>query len=195
MLAGTFGYNVTNTTTSPVMVVFTKYSWDQFWTVADEVFNPPNTQNNTALNLDQLQQGRLSAEEFFIEFNMLARIAGYDDVQFDLLKIRLANQRLNKSLVANIHNTTTLPKTWEDYRARAVALDNNWRIGRASRPANALNISNSAPRPQQLNNPFRQQQRRDPNAMEVDATHVTVAFTPQPCKRMTSQSTQRIEGD
>jgi hypothetical protein len=132
MLAGTFGYNTTTTTpasgSTPVSTTttFQKYTWAEFWSLADDVFNPPNVQANAALKLDKLRQEKLSAEEFFIEFDLLAATAGYDNTTFDSVKIRLANQRLNNALVANIHNVDVLPTTWEAYKKRAIALDNNW---------------------------------------------------------------------
>jgi hypothetical protein len=145
LLAGTFGYNTVTTATTPAQTTFNMYTWDQFWDVADAVFNPPNTQNNAAIKLDKLHQGQMSAEEYFIEFDMLAGTAGYNDIMFDQIKIRTANQSLNKALVANIHNIDHLPTTWEGYKTRTIALDNNWRIGRAARSSdksssNAQNV-------------------------------------------------------
>jgi hypothetical protein len=44
LLAGTFGYTTVTTaatTTTPAQTTFNLYTWDQFWNVADLVFNPP----------------------------------------------------------------------------------------------------------------------------------------------------------
>jgi uncharacterized protein YmfQ (DUF2313 family) len=168
----------------PASTRFTPATWDQFWGLADTVFNPPNTQNDAALKLDRMTQGQKSAEEFFIEFNMQADLAGYADAAFDTHKIRLCNQRLNKALVDNIHNTATLPTTWTDYQTRARALDNNFRIGRAVRAGKNTMIT--PPQRQQPNAQSQQRQpTRDPYAMEVDVTKVAaVNQTPSPRKKI-----------
>ena len=74
----------------------------------------------------------MTTEAYFTKFDIFAQQAGYDAVDFDTMKIRTVNRSLNKSLVANIHDTTTLPTTWDMYKTRATQLDNNWRISRVS---------------------------------------------------------------
>ena len=104
-----------------------------FWTLANAVFLTPALQANAALSLDRLVQGKLTAEAFFTEFNILAQQAGYKATTFDSMKLRTANRNLNKSLVTNIHNMTMLPTTWDDYKKRAMQLDNNWQISQSAR--------------------------------------------------------------
>jgi hypothetical protein len=147
-----------------------------FWKLTDAVFLPPALQANATLSLDRLVQGKLTAEAFFTEFDILTLQAGYDATTFDAMKIRMANRNLNRSLVANIHNTTMLPTTWEAYKTRAIQLDNNWRISQSAHPDDRS--SSTRPNMRKDNNPFRPYatQRhaaapviyKDPNAMDVD---------------------------
>ena len=167
-------------------------TYTQFWDLADQIFLPPNKANDAAVQLENLVQGQLSAEEYFIEFEMLADRAGYADTAFDTLKIRLACRKLAKALVDNIHNTDNIPTTWQDFMKRVTALDNNWRIS-DSRTTNAAQTLRGTPQGQQNPrwatmqpsnqaqnrpaHPIYQQNRlaspyRDLNAMDVDAQHV-----------------------
>jgi hypothetical protein len=118
MLTGIFGYNTTipATLTAPESVIFMAYSWEQFWNLADGVFNPLNVQADATIKLDKLQQEKMSAEELFIEFNILAATASYAETHFDLLKIHFANQHLNNALIANIHNIAIFLTSWEAYK-------------------------------------------------------------------------------
>ena len=201
MLAGTFGRSVTTpavpaTQSTPEVPETTKWvlpTWDEFWALADTVFNPPNVQNDAAAKLEKHEQGSGSAEEYFINFDILAGLAGYADTGFDAMKIRQACQKLNGALVRNIHSVDTLPTNWADFKTRAIALDNNFRIGQAYREKKPGPSLNHASRPQNSNNPFRQgQQLRfpksayDPNAMDTSAIEVN--------NTTTTASTNRIEG-
>jgi hypothetical protein len=196
MLAGTFGHDVITTAataTAPAVTTFTAFTWDEFWGLADTVFNPPNLRNDAAMKLEKLEQGSLAAEEYFITFDMYATLAGYEAVDFDSLKIRIACQRLNGALVRNLHSVASLPTTWIEFKNRAVALDNNFRIGLAYREKKPGSSLNHASRLQNSNNPFRQgQQSRlpkptyDPNAMDTSAMEVNSSTT--------TASTNRVEG-
>jgi hypothetical protein len=145
-------------------------------------------QADAAFKLESLLQGKLTAEGYFIEFDLLASQADLTTTHFDTYKIRLANRRLNQALVDNIHNITTLPTAWDAYKARAIQLDNNWRIGQQAR---------NDPRPTIIH-PQNQQQKfwqtkahpdapsyqsrpptRDPNAMDVDTVRVAASATQQ----------------
>jgi hypothetical protein len=74
-------------------------------------------QADAAFKLESLMQGKLSAEGYFIEFDLLTSWADLTAAHFDAYKIRLSNRRLNRALVDNIHNITTLPTTWDAYKA------------------------------------------------------------------------------
>ena len=172
-----------------------------FWTLADAVFLPPALQANAALALDRLTQGKMTAEAYFTEFDILAQQAGYDAADFDTMKIRTANRSLNKSLVANIHNTTTLPTTWDTYKTRATQLDNNWRISQSAR----IDAPSSTPNVKRSNNPFRPfvpnpyvapTPVRDPNAMDVDRLRTAAQdVKAATISASTSSAVTRIEGD
>ena len=144
-----------------------------FWTLANAVFLPPALQANAALTLDRLTQGKMTAEAYFTEFDILTQQAGYDVADFDTMKIRMANRSLNKGLITNIHNTTTLPTTWAAYKMRATQLDNNWRISQSAQIDPSLTSSNV----KRSNNPFHPfvpnpyiapAPIKDPNAMDID---------------------------
>jgi hypothetical protein len=176
----------------------------RFWQLADQVFLPPALQANAAISLDRLVQGNLTAEAYFVEFDIFATQAGYEAVEFDTMKIRTANKNLKQALVANIHNTETLPTTWNKYKERAVNLDNNWRISRSAR-MDVSSPSSSSTR-QKSNNPFRPYAQphqpyvapaRDPNAMDVDRLRTAaqeVKAAPNPASTPLAAVT-RIEGD
>ena len=47
-------------------------TYAEFWTLADQLFLLLNKAADAALQLENLMQGQSSAEEYFIEFEMLA---------------------------------------------------------------------------------------------------------------------------
>jgi len=170
-------------------------TWAEFWTQADVIFNPPNAATDAAFKLETLVQGKLSAEEYFIEFDLLAARAELTAAHFDPYKIRLANRQLTRALVNNIHNTDTLPTTWATHKTRATTLDNNWRIGQqaraldprpAPRSQNQGNTSWKAPANPAALAAYHQNRppARDPNAMDTSAAvHVAASATQQATPR------------
>jgi hypothetical protein len=185
--------------------VFTAHNLDEFWRQADEIFNPPNTRVDASIKLAKLEQGKKSTEEFFVEFNRLANLAGYGETHFDELKIRMADIQLNKALVMNIYNTDTLPTTWARYQERARILDRNWRAGQQARAGKMLHLLHATPSPAPKTQqyvprpqppPQQCQPLRDPFAMEVDVTWTAnvANSTPSPRKTFSLDANGRVIG-
>jgi hypothetical protein len=212
IIAGALAVRVAIGTTPAVPNPYTR-TWAEFWAAADAVFSPPNVQADAAYKLENLVQGKMAAEGYFTEFDLLAGIADLSQTHFDAHKIRMANRQLNRALVDRIHNITTLPTTWVDYKARAIVLDNNWRIGQQSRSDPRSSVAR--PQPQQQywktqahpNAPSSQSRLpvRDPDAMDTSVVRVAASATQQAPQRpnygytgnnfSSSTPRPRVEGD
>jgi len=51
--------------------------WSEFEAKLTKSFGDPNEHRNAQDSLDSLRQGKRTAEDYFLEFDQLARIAGY----------------------------------------------------------------------------------------------------------------------
>ena len=82
--------------------------------------------------LNTLYQAKMTAEEYFLQFNMTTDLAGWTAADFDATKIQVANTHLNRSLVDKIYYAADVPTTWEKYQEAAIKIDHNWRLRQGS---------------------------------------------------------------
>jgi len=99
-------------------------TWADFKTAMDAAFLDPNTAKNAQWKLHECRQGNKTAAEFFTEFDLLRRAAGYDDTtHHNAYLIQLLEQALNRSIVKTIIGTGDIPDTYEKWRARTLTID------------------------------------------------------------------------
>lgn len=101
-----------------------------FWDKLNTRFGNPNSKNDAHRDLVAFKQGRKTANEFFLKFEELRRKAGYSDATFDDFCVRLLQANLDKELSTEIIKMEKVPTKFEEWKTRAVALDNHLRAHR-----------------------------------------------------------------
>jgi hypothetical protein len=81
--------------------VLTLGTWTDFKKALDASFIDPNRKRNAQAALEGLRQGRMTAEEFFTQFDQTRRTAGYD-TGYDEMLIALLEKALNPGLVRDL---------------------------------------------------------------------------------------------
>ena len=104
-------------------------SWTDFKAALDASFIDPNKQRNAQMALENLHQGRMTAEEFFTQFDQTRRTAGYD-TGHDGYLISLLERALNPKLVQDMY-VGGIPSTYALYRERATVQDGYQQRSRA----------------------------------------------------------------
>lgn len=96
-------------------------TWVDFTAALDATFKDPNRERNAQEKLLSYTQGNRNAEEFFTEFDILKRKAGYG-TGYDAFLIGLLERALNPELVVAVY-TGAPPVTYEDWKTRAIEKD------------------------------------------------------------------------
>src|SRR5215469_5859888 len=102
--------------------------WDDFFKDVQKQFQPANKKEQVMQMLNTLHQAKMTAEEYFLQFNMTADLAGWTAANFDATKIQVANTHLNRSLVNKIYYAADVPDTWEKYQEATIKIDHNWQL-------------------------------------------------------------------
>src|SRR5271156_2064730 len=97
-------------------------SWADFKTALDATFTDPNMVRNAERRLRELKQrNNQHAEEFFTEFDICRRKAGYV-TGYDQFLIGLLHTALKPDLIVAIY-TGVPPVTYEEWRTKAILHD------------------------------------------------------------------------
>jgi len=150
----------------------TYLTWDAFTTVLHEHFQLQNDSAEAIYHIRTLEMGSGSAEDYTTTFKTYQVRSGYNEIAL----IEEYRRGLHKTLEERCRMTYPKPAKLSDWITRAVDLDKEYRIGR-TKPKVAATTHQTKPRfeprqsapkaPAPPNNSF---VRRDPNAMDVDAT-------------------------
>lgn len=98
-------------------------AWDSFLGQLKDSFHDANEAQTAQRNLSSLRQGSTSAEEYFQNFDILRRIAGYSK-DHDQYLIELLERQLSESIVTKIYGSETLPTTYDGWKRKAIRFDN-----------------------------------------------------------------------
>lgn len=97
-------------------------TWNEFETKLAQSFGDPNEKRNAQNALEALGQDKKTAEEFFLEFDQLARRADYATGHDDEL-ICLLEKNANQSLIDRVYDAESLPTTYQGWRTKIINLD------------------------------------------------------------------------
>jgi hypothetical protein len=153
-------------------------AWPDFVKQLDVSFTDANTVNIARKKLRNLVQGRTPAMEYFLNFEYLLLVAGYDHkTHLDDL-VELLEDNVNPGIIDTIYHSETLPATYDAWKARIINVDNLYRRRQErkkhvdtfwSKPK-AVDLAAQAnrppPRPAATN-----ATRTTPDAMDVDHKH------------------------
>lgn len=100
-------------------------AWGTYKAFLDSIkaaFDSQNKKVDSHNALVNLRQGKKTAEEFFVEFDQLARAANYHTGHDDVL-VNYIRTGLNHSIVSTIYNADTLPADYKAWKEKAVRID------------------------------------------------------------------------
>ena len=138
-------------------------------------FDSTTEETDAENELRILKQGTMPAEELFTEFELLCGRAKIID---DKHKIEILKQTMNQRLLTKIVYSESPPKTFAQWKDKAIRFDQNWRLAQAmlGKPIpkdKGRNNQNQGARYTGTRYPSRYGQERtttrDPNAMDIDA--------------------------
>jgi len=98
---------------------FTVTTWEAFESLLKEHFDDPNEREHAQTKIGSLKQGKKSADEFFVEFEDLMDLAGYNDEAY----IHLLCDNLDKEVVRAIYYQRAMPKTYAEWKEHAIQID------------------------------------------------------------------------
>ena len=75
--------------------------------------------------LRDLRQGDMTAEEYFNEFEL--RKARTTETLTDLMMIKLAQEQINRRILASLYAQPNVPDKWSDWQDQVIQIDNNMR--------------------------------------------------------------------
>lgn len=130
--------------------------WNSTWaaliTELKSRFVDANAEKLAQMKLENLQQGKDTAEDFFQQFEGLIKKAGYDKKQTYL--ITLLERNVHASIIDTIYRGTALPADYDAWKDSIIKIDNLWRrrqYNRQQRPTPAVQHPKPAAPTQQQN--------------------------------------------
>ena len=150
-------------------------TFKEFITMLDHYFKPANRTRDVAHQLKMLKQGKKTAEEAIMEFQLLVAEAGYSsDTRSDNLHlIKKLQDILNPSLTKKILLSEKVPDTVEEWAQKAIDINSNY--WSALEILGKYTSKTTPPRtttPPRVTFNYRKKEERDPNAMDVDAMSI-----------------------
>jgi hypothetical protein len=114
---------------------------NEFYAKCEEAFGDQNKKANAEHQLALLRQGNKTAEEYFQEFDQLARTAGYHKNHDDVL-IKYLNEQVKSSIIDKIYSIGRLPNDTQNGRKPSSTLT-GWNDDEPNkRSSSQRNISN-----------------------------------------------------
>ena len=146
-------------------------SWATFQEELNKSFVDYEENKRALQRLNALVQGRDSAADYFTKFEQHAKAAGvrlHEDVQV----ISQVEHGLNPGILDKIYASGEVPYSYENYRIRAVAIDELWRRRQEMKQPEAKTRPVVRDDWRNRGKPRTNERvvAKDPNAMEVDAS-------------------------
>lgn len=110
-------------------------TWDNFVAKASTRFGNPNKQAEADRKLQNLQQGSMTAHEFFQKFDELSTQAGYIGTAHDQFRVNLVKLHANNHLVVEILKMLDIPKDYETWKKQITKIDDQLRAHQSERQA------------------------------------------------------------
>jgi hypothetical protein len=95
--------------------------WERFCQKIKESFENKNARQEAQGRLDNLFQGKWTAEEFFQQFELLCRKAGFTDTEHHNYLIALLEKNMDGVLIDQMYTTVPLPDDYEVWKTKITA--------------------------------------------------------------------------
>lgn len=124
-LAGAWAQNYVDAARVRGVLTITQ-TWGAFTADLEKAFGDPNESQHAQTALMALRQGTRTAEDFFQEFDVLRRRAGFG-AGFDAFLIGRLEAALHAKIVENVLSMQTIPDTYTGWKEAATRFDNQKR--------------------------------------------------------------------
>ena len=142
--------------------------WETFLTKLKETFDDPYEKANAQEKLNNITQGKKTAEEFFQEFDLLIRAAKYHENHDEYL-ISILREKVNSKVVMKITEMVDEPENYHTWKRMAIKIDRK------------LHLANSiVAKPISLPKPPIIPKQSNPTLEKRDGTGVTFGGRGQP---------------
>jgi len=98
-------------------------TWEQFRSQLQGTFRDANETISAQHRLATMKQGTRPAEDYFIAFDADIRLAGYNEKTHASVLINYLEENLAPALVDRIYGNLPLPVTYQDWKTKAISLD------------------------------------------------------------------------
>jgi len=126
-------------------------TWKEFIKELKKSFENKNQKREAQAALDRLVQGKQTAEEFFMKFELLRREAGFVEQEHHAFLIGLLEKNVDDVLIDHIYDVTPLPDDYEVWKEKIIAFDSSKRRRAAVKamktPWRSYTPATSTPRP------------------------------------------------
>lgn len=112
-----------------------KITWAAFAQLLQERFVDSNQARQAQIKIENLKQGKDTAEEFFQNFEILKTQAGY--AADDAYLIKLLEQNVQESIIDKIYNREQLPEGYEAWKKAIITHDSLWQRRQESKKLSA----------------------------------------------------------
>ena len=90
----------------------------------DEAFDDPNRATKALAEFRTMTQGQRTAAEFFALFDIVLNKAGLTDPANDVLVVDQLKRALNRQVFLGVMRSSPTPRTYAEWRAQAITIDN-----------------------------------------------------------------------
>jgi len=135
------------------------HTWLAFEERFFKIFGHPDEAQHARNELQALQQGKKTVEEYVAEFETVAPRTGWDDATLEFFFVEGLNSKVREKL----ETAEDPPATLEKWKERAGRVDRNWRIYQDKRKG-GTEVKKTATTIRPPTNP----RPRDPNAMDIN---------------------------
>ena len=174
--------------TSEIKPVPSYGTFKEFWKSVSDRFSDPNLKEKAHRELMALTQGRKTAVEFFHKFDELRIKAGYS--KMDDFCIRHLKTSLHQEISRGIITMEKVPVTYDEWKKRAIALDDSIRGYEDHRHQNRAQLF-STRRPPPPPPPQRSKPPAPTSTDRKDATGTTFGGLGQPMEGISHAEARR----
>ena len=114
--------------------------YKQFWKDLDDLFIDPNVARQALMRLQQCRMGTCEATEFFMEFEELASMAGFDVTKDPPHMLDILEHALPREWVRLWHDMNIVPTTYQEWKNRTCSIDTSQRKFQLTHPSTPTHV-------------------------------------------------------
>ena len=120
--ASTWAQNYVDEFTANGLLALTD-TWEQFGAKLNAAFEDPNRATNALKRFRTMVQGSMTADEFFVQFDIIHSEASLTAAAHDPLVIDCLQHALNPDVVKGVMRSAVVPVTYQGWKTKACEVD------------------------------------------------------------------------